>query len=308
VNRTFWNHTQSPYRMFEFLLENARMPKSLMARKLGINPNTLYSWFDEAIEKRIIIPPIFRRKAFLNFKEYLYFLVVKHPHLLYEELQNSENISYFCVQTGFANFQIISSTPIKLDESEIVLEGVRSDYHVTIPSECTFENSVSSIWKKMENLKSLEEKESPLKFHKKRYKPWDKVDEKIYWLVRDNFRKPFREIIADLDTYSDKVLNWFRNRDQFGHTITMYFPHGESFYQPSLFSIKTDNDALLIDLFSCLPVSNVFYRINDRLMMWINLPYLLEARILVRKVLCVLKKKELVEEYSNSVIEYFYRF
>ena len=307
MDRTFWNHTQSPYRMFELISENARIPKSQMARKLNVNPSTLYVWFDEAIEKRIIIPPIFRRKAFTNFREYFYFLNVEHPHLLYEELQDSNDVSYFCVQTGFANFQIISKVPLNIKEGEIVLEGTRSDYYVTNPPECTFEQSVSRIREKMENLDSSKEKPSPLRFHEKKYEPWDEVDEKIFWTVCDNIRKSFREIIREIDTYSDKVLEWFRSRVQFGHTITMYFPNGESSYQPSLFSIKTDHDALLIDLFSCLPISNVFYRIDDRVIMWINVPYLLEARILVRKVLCTLKKKELVEEYTNSVVEYGYR-
>ena len=308
VNRTFWNHTQSPYRLYELLSENARTPKSQMAKKLKVNPNTLYLWFDEAVEKRIIILPIIRRKAFCNFKEYFYFLNVDNPHLLYEKLQNSQDISYFCVQTGFANFQIISKAPLKLEEGEIILEGVRSDYYVTTPPECTFNQSISRITEKMEDLNSLEEEPSPLQFHDEEYSPWDEADERIFWLVCDNARKPFREIIRELDTYADRVLAWFRNRDRFSHTVTMYFPDGEGSYQPSLFSIKTDHDALLIDLFSCFPMSNVFYRVDDRLLMWINLPFLLEARILVRKVLCKLKKEELVEEYSNSVIEYFYRF
>lgn len=307
MDRTFWSHTQSPYRMFELISKNARIPKVQMARKLNINPCTLYIWFDEAIKKRIIIPPIFRRKAYTNFKEHFYFLNVEHPHLLYEELQDRNDISYFCVQTGFANFQIISKVPLNIDQGEIILEGSRSDYYVTSPPECTFKQSVSHIREKLKDLDSLKAKPSPLTFRREKYAPWDEADEKIFWMVCDNVRKPFREIIREIDTYADKVLHWFRTRDQFGHTITMYFPNGESSYQPSLFCIKTDHDALLIDLFSCLPVSNVFYRIGDRLIMWINLPYLLEARILVRKVLCKLEKEELVEEHTNSVVEYGYR-
>jgi hypothetical protein len=42
-------------------------------------------------------------------------------------------------------------------------------------------------------------------------------------------------------------------------------------------------------------------------MMLIYLPFLVEVRILVGKVLLNLKKRELVDEYSNSIVEYAHR-
>jgi hypothetical protein len=308
VNCTLWNHTQSPYKMFELLVQNPRIPKTKMAKALKINPDTLRIWYDEAVQKRIIILPILRRNSFANFKEYIYFLNVKQPHYYYKELQELENITYFCVQTGFSNFQLISKVPLPQFEQYSVLKGHRSDYYVTIPPECSFVESISRIKEKMENLDDFRWKPSPLKFHLESYEPWDEIDERTYWMVTDNIRKPFREIIREGQTYSDRVLEFFRNKDRFGEVFSMYFPDGEGSYQPSLFSIKTDNDALLIDLFSCFPMSNVFYRLDNRLIMWINLPFLLDARILVREVLLNLKKEELVEEYSNSIVEYSYRF
>ena len=281
MNCTFWKHTQSPYKMFELFIENPRIPKTQMARALKINPDTLRIWYDEAVQKRIIILPIFRRKSFENFREYFYFLNHPHPHQLFEELHEAKDITYFSVQTGFINFQIISKTPLPQFEDCAVFKGTRSDYYVTIPSECSFKQSISRIKEKMENLDSYEWKPSPLVFREKKYEPWDEADEKIYWKLADDARKPFREIIREIDTYSDKVLDWFENKDRFGQIITMYFPEGEGSYQPSLFSIKTENDALLIDLFSRFPISNVFYRINDRLMMLINLPFLIDVKILV---------------------------
>lgn len=307
VNQTFWNHIQSPYKMFELLVENPRIPKTKMARALKINPDTLRIWYDEAVRKKIIIPPIFRRKAFENFREYIYFLNLRHPHQLFEELHGTRDITYFSVQTGFINFQIISKASLPQFEDCAILKGFRSDYYVTVPSECSFGNSISQIKEKMKNLDTYERKSSPLTFHEEAYEPWDEADEKIYWKIADDLRKPFKEIIREIDTYSDKVISWFKNKDQFGKAISMYFPEGEGSYLLSLFSIKTDNDALLIDLFSHFPTSTVFYRLDDRLMMLIYLPFLVDARVLVRKMLFELKKRELVEEYSNSIVEYGHR-
>jgi hypothetical protein len=306
VDRTFWNHTKSPYEMYSLLLEEPRIPKEQMARKLKVNKNTIYSWYDEAVEKRIIILPVLRRKSFVNFREYIYFLNVEHPHLLYEELQLNTDILYYCVQTGFANFQIYSKVPLDL-EGEIILEGIRSDYIVTTPVECTFEQSIQKIKRKLEKLGVYKENSSPLKIRQERYSPWDEKDEEIFWAVRNEMRKPFREIIREYDTYADKVLKWFRRCNEFGHIVTMYFPEGEGSYLPSLYSIKTEHDNVLIDIFSCLPTSSVFYRVDDRLIMLIHLPYLLDARLLARRVLSILKKRELVDDYTNSIVEYGYR-
>ncbi len=77
-------------------------------------------------------------------------------------------------------------------------------------------------------------------------------------------------------------------------------------YQLTTFFIETEYDSLLIDLFSSFPVSTVFYRLDNCVMMSIYLPYTLEARSIVHKVLCELGKKELVSKYTNSITEYHY--
>jgi hypothetical protein len=123
-----------------------------MAKALKINPDTLRIWYDEAVAKKIIILPIFRRKSFQNFREYFYFLNLKHPHQLFEKLHDTKDIIYFSVQTGFINFQIISKVPLPQFEDCAILNGFCSDYYVTVPSECSFNHSISRIEEKMKIL------------------------------------------------------------------------------------------------------------------------------------------------------------
>jgi hypothetical protein len=308
VKRTLWSHTRSPYRIYEMLLENPRIPKTHIARRLKVNPKTVDAWVAEAVAKRIIIPPVLRRKSFLNFRERFYFVHTKDPHSLYEELKEDENVLYYSVQTGFANFQIIAKSPIDVP-GYVVLEGDRSDYFATIPPECTFQDAVSQIKEKLENLDSLKSLESPLQYHNEEFDPWDKEDERIFWSVCNDLRKPVRQIMRELSTYSDKVIQWLRSRDRFGHAITMYFPEGESAYLYSIFYIETQYDSLIIDIFSSLPVTNVFYRLDGKLIMCIYLPFIPSpgGRYLVRKILHILKKRKFVEDYTNSIVEYYFR-
>lgn len=305
VKRTIWNHTKSPYKMAELLFRDPRIPKTHIARILKVNPKTIDLWYAEAVAKRIIIPPIFRRKSFKNFRERFYFINTDDPYKLYEELKDNKDILYYSVQTGFANFHIISKTLLDL-KGDIVFEGDRSNYYVSIPPELTVGESVSQIKRKLE-LDRYQFKPSPLLYYNKLYEPWDDMDETIFWAVCNDVRKPVRQILREVDTYSDKVVNWFRTRDEFGHTITMYFPEGEGSYLLSTYAVETEYDSLLIDIFSCLPVTNVFYRIDDQLMMNIYLPFTLDGRQIAHKILSFLKEKELVNSYTNSIVEYYYR-
>ena len=306
VNRTFWQYSVDPYDIFAYLVQNPRIPKASIARKFNVNPKTGTLWWDAAVSKQIIRLPIFRRKSFLNFREYFYFLNVEDPYSIYEELRtNTEGIMFYSVQTGFSNFQIVTTKKIT-PPGDIVLTGERSDYYVSIPPNCSFEMSISLIKEKLSNIDKFNPTPSPLVYHDRVFE-WDTVMEQIYQKLYNNFRRPIREILRTTDAYSDKVIEWIRNRDTFGDTIIMYFPEGLPAYQPATYCIETEYqyDSLIIDLFSSFPVSTIFYRLHDKLMISMFLPFALEGKKITRRILSVLRKKELVGKYTNSIDEYF---
>jgi len=306
VRHAPWSYSVDPYEIFTYLMENPRIPKIEIARKFNVNPKTGQIWWDAAIQRGIIRLPIFRRKSFLNFREYFYFLNVEDPHELYEEMQsNLDGIMYYSVQTGFSNFQIVSTKKIN-PPGEIVLFGERSDYYVSTPRNCTFQTSISLIEKKLSSLDLFKPTLSPLVYHNEVFEEWDNLMERIYQKLYDNFRRPIREILRTTNAYSDKIMEWIRNRDTFGHTIIMYFPEGLAAYQPTTYCIETEHDSVLIDLFSCFPVSTIFYRLNKKLMISTFLPFTLEGKLIARKTLSVLRKKELAGKYTNSIDEYYY--
>lgn len=276
-----------------------------MAKDLNVSPSSFDIWWKFAIENRIIILPIFRRKSYLNFKEYFYFLKSDDPHKFFKNAQKNDNVTYCSVQTGFANIQLISKSEIDLNE-RVILSGPRSNYYVSIPQNYTYKDSISKIDEKMQNIRRIRS-ESPLKFYKKSYGPWGDLDEAIYWSFCNNVRKRFMHVIEETGAYSDKILDWFRNRDRFGDTITMFFPEGEKYYQLTLYMIETSYDNILIDIFSQLPTSSVFYRVDKYLIMAIYISFPFEARSLVRRILSLLKEKKLVKNYTNSIVEYGYR-
>lgn len=310
VKPSLWPHKGDPYDLFNLVQKDIRIPVTHMAKKLKVNPKTADDWWTTAIKNRIIIPPVLRRRSFLNFRERIYFVRVDDPHSLYEQLKKSKDILYYSVQTGFADFQIITEHPLSL-KLDIVLSGERSNYFVSVPPCCTFEESILRIENRLEKVSKSTRIPSPLIYQKKSYAPWDELDEAIYRAICNDLRKPFAHIMKSTGSYSNKLMDWMRRRDKFGNTITMFFPEGESSYQLSLFCINMSRryDWILIDLFSQLPTSSVFYRIKRKVIMCIYLPFFPspDARIIVRSVLSKLQKKELVKSYTNSIVEYYHR-
>jgi hypothetical protein len=306
VKSTFWPHSIDPYILYTEVSQDPRIPIIHIARKLNVNPKTAEVWWRNAVEKKIIIPPIFRRKSFLNFREHFYFIRTKDPHESFQRLKSMEDIMYCTVQTGFADMQVVSRAPLTLRE-DVVLKGQRSDYYVTTPKNHTFEKASRAIDEKLKTIDEMEFLPSPLIFRKEDYSPWDDLDEAIYLSLNGNLRKPWAHVLKESGAYNDKIMKWFRRRDKFGHTITMYFPEGERAYQSSVFALETQHDRLIIDLFSELPSSSVFYRLDKYLIMTLYVSFPLIAKSMVRRVLSCLQKKELMGEYINSIIEYYYR-
>jgi hypothetical protein len=277
-----------------------------VARHFNVNNKTGASWIDAAFEKKIIRPPVIKKRSYTNLREYYYFIDHDDPHHLYETLQGLKDITYFTVHTGFANFQIVSSAPID-PPGRTILAGHRSDFHVSVPPDYGFEESLSYIKQRLGNLDTVHHSPSPLVFRDQTYSPWDEDSETMYLELCNDFRKPFVDVLRNTHTYTNKLWSWIKTIDDFGHVIVMYFPHGLGSYQATVYCIETEYDSLLIDIFSLLPVSTVFYRVSNKLLMSVYLPYSLDGRFIVRKVLSTLKKKELVEKYTNSIVEYGYR-
>jgi hypothetical protein len=194
-------------------------------------------------------------------------------------------------------------------DEDIILSGTRSDYHVSIPPDRTFQKAAERIGEKLKTIDQFEHQESPLLFRKGSYEPWNKKKERLYDEFCNDLRKRLTRVMKRAHVNSDTIMNWVRTRNEFGHTITMFFPEGLHSYMPVTYALQTDFDSVLIDLFSELSTPSVFYRIDTTLLMTIYLPFFPspETRIIPYKVLSILQKKELVNEYTNSVIQYSYK-
>ena len=166
---------------------------------------------------------------------------------------------------GFANFYVISKEKIDI-EGDILISGPRSDYHVSF--------APNHSWKTA--IKIMEEKKE--KFDPDKYEPrgtiqthwdvtieWDKKDEILFRYFKYDLRKPMERIRKKHRISGRMGMNWLKKLPEYCTIITRFYPEKRSSYDPYFFIFETDYEDFIIELFSELPTSTLFFKVSDKL-------------------------------------------
>ena len=148
--RTVQETLKRQYRgICEILWEDPRVLVRGITSKIGSDAGKILR---EALEHQYIIGPQIRKRSYQNLKEYMYFINCENPELLYLKYREDQNIIYHVKTVGFCNLWIIAREEIDID-GDILVEGQRSDYHVSHPPDHSWETAIEIIKKKIDIFK-----------------------------------------------------------------------------------------------------------------------------------------------------------
>jgi hypothetical protein len=137
--------------IFELVNGKPRIYIKTMASKLKIDSDTASKWMKEAYEEGCIYGPQIRKRSYANFKEYVYLFNCKNPRKLYLELIEDERIVYHAVMIEYPNLWVISKEEIDFgDDVEIVVKGWRSDFHVSVPPNHSWNTAIRKMKQQIE--------------------------------------------------------------------------------------------------------------------------------------------------------------
>ena len=270
--RTTPTQRKKQYRIiYELLFKDPRIHKNALSSALG-GGRTPGLRLKEAHDFQYIVGPEIRRRSFENLKEYMYFVKCNHPEIPYLTYREDMNVVYHAKTRGFCDLWIISKKKLDI-EGTIIHEGYRSDYYVSYAPDRTWDTS-REITRKMIDV-----------FNPKNYEPdflvkerfgetvdWTEEDELLYQYFKYNLRKPFTPVIRDLKISRDELNNFFEKLPECCTIFTDYFPDGLPSYDPYLFMVETDYEDFVIDLFSQFPTSASFFKVSDKLFVYVNIP------------------------------------
>ncbi len=236
-----------------------------IAEILHVKRSTAASILREAYELGWFSKTQIRRRSYKNFKEYVSFLTCENPIRSFSELVNKENIIYHATTGGPTNFWVVSGKELDINCGKVV-SGLRSDYHVSFAPNHSWETAIQKMQKMVEDFNPKEyEPEGIIKTHWDETVEWDSEYEILFNEFNYDLSKPISPLMVKHCISWGKVDTWMKNLSKYYTVFTLYYPGKISSYDPYLFRIKTDCEDFIINLFSELPTSTLFFRVADTL-------------------------------------------
>jgi hypothetical protein len=299
--------------LYEVLFKDPRIPVKNIKSTLG-RPQTARLRIQEAFERKYIVGPEIRKRSFLNFREYMYFIKYENTELLFLELRENPDVIYHCQMSGFCNLFVIAKKRIKI-KGTIILEGYRTDYHISYVLNCIWEKTIQNAKKKIEDFNP--EKYTPkgiIKSHFDEKMEWDSKDEALYRYFKYNLRKPFAPVMKKDKVSKDKFFRFLERLPECCTIATSYFPETLSAYDHYLFMFETDYEDFLIDLFSQFPTTSWFFKVADKLFMRAYIPTKFVRNIdlhadaeewYIPTLMVELLEEKIIKSKAHAISEYY---
>ena len=303
--------------IYELLYENSRTEILDVAEAIGRSRNTASFRLHEAFDQGYVSDTHIRKRSFKNFREYMYVVNCEDALETYLELIEDENVVYHATMNGFANLWVISKEKMII-EGNILAGGPLSDYHVSYAPDHSWETAVEIMNKEVKNFKPANyEPKGIIKTHFDETVKWGETDETLYRYFKDNLRKPIKRVMKEKNISGWKTYEWFSRLPECCSIITKYYPETRELYDPYIFVFETDYEDFIIDLFSELPTSSLFFKVSDKLildayvdrkfMRGRNLPVSDISKLHILLLTRELLKRKIIKSKAHAIVTYHWR-
>jgi hypothetical protein len=232
---------------------------------LRLDRHTAGNRVKKAIELGYVSVPQIRRRSYANLKEYVYFLNCENPVKQFSTSCQLENIVYQASLIGSTNLWVVSDTELDCD-CDIFTHGLRSDYHVSYAPNHSWETAIQKMRKKVDGFNPGDyTPEGIIKTHWDETAIWDSEYETLFNEFNYNLRKPITPIIRKNLISWGKLEKWLNDLPKYCTIATFYYPDTIKGYDPYLFMFETDYEDFVINLFSELPSSCLFFNVSNML-------------------------------------------
>lgn len=301
------------YKIYECLLEDSRMTKKEISERLKVRKDTGGNLVDEAFLKGVVIPPQIRKKSFETFKEYMYFVKVDDPFEVFDELTMNNDVVYHALMLGFADLWVVSKKEISL-EGDIIFKGARSDYYVNCPPDSTWDESINLMktWVATSDPHTWESQQK-IETHFGEKIEWDSEDEELFRWFKTNVRKVYYPVLKENLISTTKLYTWFKRLPETCTVLTFYLPKGVMAYDSYLYMVRTECEDFIIDLFSQLPASTLFFKGGNFLFMEVKIekvyatePFMCPEGFKAAEIpfiLQKLKKKGVIQQVREALVK-----
>jgi hypothetical protein len=262
--RTTFEERKKQYRIvYELFWEKSRISSKDISTIIG--SYVARKRMKEVRDQEYIVGPDIRKRSYQNLKEYVYFANCTNPERVYLKYREDKNVIYHAHMVGFCNLWIVAKEKMDI-EGTILIEGPRSDYHVSYAPDHSWEKALEIMRKKIENFSpGTYKSKGIIKSHWDETITWDEKDEALYRYFKYDLRKPLSPVMRENQISGGKLYSWFERLPECCNINTHYYPDGLLSYDHYLFMFDTDYEDFIVDLFSELPATSSFFKVADKL-------------------------------------------
>ncbi len=286
------------YQIYYKRYDNPWITDKKIAKSLKRSISTVNRYARKAEEENVIWNPSIRLKYHPEKKSAL--VLVDDKNKAFEELQNVPGVEYLCIYQGNWDFMLTYTEPMKLSKipgyKEAVVKGQRG---VVFSPKVPY-----TSWREcFEPINELLAEQYLQKFsygEKAQFPQWDEEEWKLYHYFKENLRKSFNEFRKESLISWRKYIAWKKTLEKYCAISTYYFPEGSLSYTSHTFCFRTPYERYIATLFSHLPTSSTFHKIEDYCMINLFLPkdYTIHDKIL--NIFSRMLEKGIISEYIDG--------
>jgi hypothetical protein len=255
--------------IYENVSETPRIKPAPLSKIMKLRPSVVETRIEEAFNLGYVVRPQIRKRSYSNFKEYMYFINYEDPYELYEQYIKDKNVVYHAVTDGFSNFFAVSKDKFDI-EGDVVIEGCRSDYHISFAPDHSWEKAIQIMKEKVSHFDpDTYLPRGIIKTHWDETIPWDVQDEILFGEFKYNLRNPVTPVTRKHHIRRDKVKHWLKTLPETCTFVTGYFPKTISMYDPYVLMVETEYEDFIVDLFSVLPTTSWFFKVSGKLLLYL---------------------------------------
>jgi hypothetical protein len=294
------------YKIFCQIYDEPRIQIYEISKVLGIYRKSVSKALQEMVKQQILVGPEFRLKPLKDRPKIYYVLDFDEPFKAYEQLVKNRDLTYIGVVFGDFPLLAAGEPGIPFEEypgfNRIILSGKRGEIYTPRASSINWEGCGKKILEEVKKSESWERStwvSDPVTI------PWDHQEWEFFYEFGGDIRHKIAPLVREKDVSFRKFYDWLNTVEAYTTIHTLFYPEGYSSYTSYLFIFKTAYEHALMDLFSLLPTTPLFFKVGTSLftMIYIRTDLLITS---LSRAIYTLKEKGILEDFYKGVVVMHY--
>ena len=294
------------YDIFCQIYDDPRKQIYEISKVLGIYRKSVSKALQEMVDQKILVGPQLRLRPIRKKPKIYYVLDFDDPFKAYDKLVENRDLTYIGIL--FGDFPVIAAGVPGIDFSkypgfkEVLFSGERGEICTPKASSLSWEGCAAHMLKEIEKSDTWEKStwiSSSVDI------PWDHQEWEFFLEFGGDIRRKIAPLVRERDVSFRKFYEWLRTKDEYTTIHTGFYPEGFASYTSYLFLFRTDYEYALMDLFSLLPTTPLFFKVGNYLLSWfyIRTDPLITS---LSKAIYALKERSILTDFYKGIVVMYY--